>query len=60
MANAMDAQYDKLLLPFVIRTYRDLFLNVGCRLVREETFSGTKHDVRFDVLISLFEKPLEA
>jgi SAM-dependent methyltransferase len=60
MANSMDAQYDKLLLPFVIRTYRDLFLNVGCRLAREELFSGTKHDVRFDVLISLFEKPLEA
>jgi SAM-dependent methyltransferase len=60
MANSMDAQYDKLLLPFIIRTYRDLFLNVGCRLVREEIFSGTKHDVHFDVLISLFEKPLEA
>jgi SAM-dependent methyltransferase len=60
MANSMDAHYDKLLLPFVIRTYRDLVLNVGCRLVREEIFSGTKHDVRFDVLISLFEKPLEA
>ena len=60
MANSMDEHYDKLLLPFVIRTYRDLFLNVGCRLVQEEIFSGTKHEVRFDVLISLFEKPLEA
>ena len=60
MANAMDAQYDKLLLPYIIRTYRDLCLNVGFQLAREETFTGTKHDVRFDVLISLFEKPLQA
>jgi SAM-dependent methyltransferase len=59
MANSMDAQYDKLLLPYIIRTYRDLVLNVGFRLAREEIHSGTKHDVRFDVLISLFEKPLE-
>jgi SAM-dependent methyltransferase len=56
MANAMDEQYDKLLLPWIIRTYRDLFLNVGFSLAREEIFSGTKHDVRYDVLISLFEK----
>jgi SAM-dependent methyltransferase len=60
LANSMDEQYDKLLLPYVIRTYRDLFLNVGFRLAREEIHSGTKHGVRFDVLISLFEKPLEA
>jgi SAM-dependent methyltransferase len=60
MANAMDAQYDKLLLPYIIRTYRDLAVNVGFRSLREEVFTGTKHDVRFDVLISLFEKPQEA
>jgi SAM-dependent methyltransferase len=59
MANSMDAQYDKLLLPYIIRTYRDLFLNVGFELAREETFSGSKHGVRYDVLISLFEKPLQ-
>jgi SAM-dependent methyltransferase len=59
MANSMDAQYDKLLLPYIIRTYRDLFLNVGFGLAREEIYSGTKHGVRFDVLISLFEKPLQ-
>jgi SAM-dependent methyltransferase len=60
MANAMDAQYDKLLLPYIIRTYRDLAVNVGFRPLREEVFTGTKHDVRFDVLISLFEKPQQA
>jgi SAM-dependent methyltransferase len=59
MANSMDAQYDKLLLPYIIRTYRDLFLNVGFRLAREEIFTGTKNEVRFDVLISRFEKPRE-
>lgn len=57
MANAMDRQYDKLLLPHIIRTYRDLFLNVGFRLDREDTFRGTKNSVEFEVLISLFAKP---
>jgi SAM-dependent methyltransferase len=41
MANTMDATHDELLLPYVIRTYRDLFLNVGFRLARGEVFRGT-------------------
>jgi 2-polyprenyl-3-methyl-5-hydroxy-6-metoxy-1,4-benzoquinol methylase len=57
MANSMDETYDKLLLPYILRTYRDLFRNVGFELVREEVFPGTKHGVRFEVLISLFAKP---
>lgn len=56
MANTMDRQYDKLLMPHIIRTYRDLFLNVGFRLDREDTFRGTKNSVEFEVLISLFAK----
>ncbi|MEX2220195.1 MAG: class I SAM-dependent methyltransferase [Candidatus Rokuibacteriota bacterium] len=57
MANTMDKQgYDKLLLPHIIRTYRDLFLNVGFRLDREEIFPGTKNGVEYEVLISLFAR----
>jgi len=58
MANSIDRQgYDKLLLPHIIRTYRDLFLNVGFTLDREETMAGTKNGVEFETLISLFARP---
>ena len=57
MGNTIDRQYDKLLLPYIIRTYRDLFLNVGFALDREETFQGVKNGVEFEVLISLFARP---
>jgi SAM-dependent methyltransferase len=57
LANTMDEQYDKLLLPYIIRTYRDLFLNVGYRLESEEIFRGAKDGVDFEVLISLLVKP---
>jgi hypothetical protein len=55
----MDPVYDKLLLPYIIRTYRDLFLNVGYRLEAEETFRGTKNGVDFEILISLLAKTPE-
>ncbi len=56
LANTMDEVEDKLLLPYLIRTYRDLFLNVGFRLETEEIFRGTKNGVEFEILISLFVK----
>jgi SAM-dependent methyltransferase len=57
MANTMDRQgYDKLSLPHIIRTYRDLFLNVGFALDREATFQGTKNGVEYETLISLFAR----
>ena len=57
MANTMDKQgYDKLLLPHITRTYRDLFLNVGFRLDREETYAGTNKGVEYEALISLFAR----
>ena len=56
LANTMDEVNDKLLLPYIIRTYRDLFLNVGFRLEAEEIFRGTKNSVDFEILISLFAK----
>jgi len=56
LANTMDEVEDKLLLPYGIRTYRDLFLHVGYRLEAEEIFRGTKNGVDFEILISLFVK----
>jgi SAM-dependent methyltransferase len=56
LANTMDEVEDKLLLPYLIHTYRDLFLNVGYRLDAEEIFHGTKNGVDFEILISLLVK----
>ena len=57
MANTMDLQgYDKLLLPHITRSYRDLALNVGFALDREETVRGAKNGVDFETLISLFAR----
>jgi SAM-dependent methyltransferase len=58
MANSMGEVEDKLLLPFIIRTYRDLFVNAGYCIDAEEVFRGTKNGVEFDILMSLFMKPL--
>lgn len=56
MANTMDPHFDKLLLPYITRTYRDLFLNVGFLLETEEVFRGIKNDVPFEILMSLFSR----
>jgi|SRR5215212_1983222 len=56
MANTYGGVEDYLLRPWLIRTYRDLFLNVGYRLEAEEVFRGTKDDTDLEVLISLFAK----
>ena len=47
---------DILCLPWLIRTYQALFLNMGYRLEAEEIFRGTKHDATVNVLISLLAK----
>jgi SAM-dependent methyltransferase len=59
LANSMSEDGDALLLSWYIRTYRDLFLNVGYQLAAEEIFQGTKNGVAFEILISLLAKPLE-
>ena len=61
MANTYGGVEDYLLRPWLIRTYRDLFLNVGYRLEDEEVFCGTKDGADLKVPISLFtEVPKEA
>ena len=56
LANSYGGPQDYLLLPFLIRTYRDLFRNIGYQINSEETFAGVKNGVQIEVLITLFEK----
>jgi SAM-dependent methyltransferase len=56
LANSYGGPQDYLLLPFLIRTYRDLFRNIGYQINSEETFAGIKNGVQIEVLITLFEK----
>jgi 2-polyprenyl-3-methyl-5-hydroxy-6-metoxy-1,4-benzoquinol methylase len=46
-----------LLDPRLVRTYRDLFLEVGYALEREETLRGVKEETELEVLVSLFRRP---
>jgi SAM-dependent methyltransferase len=60
MANTCGGvEEDYLLRPWLIRTYRDLFLNVGYALEAEEAFHGSKDGVPLEVLITLFTKPAD-
>ena len=43
--------------PWLIRTYRDLFANVGFSLEREERYRNVKGGVEFEALLSLFTRP---
>jgi SAM-dependent methyltransferase len=45
-----------LLDPRLVRMYRDLFLEVGYALEREETLCGVKEETELEVLVSLFER----
>jgi hypothetical protein len=56
LANTQVGAGEPLLLPWIIRTYHDLFLNVGYELRNEEIFRAQKSGVDFEVLISLFCK----
>ena len=57
LANTFGDTAGYLLLPPVIHAYRDLCVNVGFPLEREEVFHGTKDDTPLDVLISLLQRP---
>jgi SAM-dependent methyltransferase len=45
-----------LLDPRLVRTYRDLFVEVGYELEREETLRGEKEETPLEVLLSLFRR----
>jgi SAM-dependent methyltransferase len=59
LANSMGEGNDWLLRPWIIRTYRDLFVNVGYTIESEEVFTGTKKGEAFQVLMTLYNKPHE-
>jgi hypothetical protein len=56
LANTQFESGEPLLRPCIIRTYRDLFLNVGYELNAEKRLAGEKHGVALEVLMSLFRK----
>jgi predicted TPR repeat methyltransferase len=56
LANSMDEGEDWLMRPWIIRTYRDLFVNVGFTIEAEEIFKGTKKGVDYEVLMTLYAK----
>jgi SAM-dependent methyltransferase len=56
LANCYGGPQDYLMRPSLIRTYRDLFVNVGYRVNVEEIFQGTKNGADIEVLITLLEK----
>jgi SAM-dependent methyltransferase len=60
MANTCGGVNDYLLLPWIIRTYHDLFVNVGYLVQSEQLFRGEKDGVNIEVLISVFDKPERA
>ena len=47
---------DALLMPTLIRSYRDLFVNVGYAALREETFTGDKDGAQLQVLMTLLRR----
>jgi hypothetical protein len=59
LANSMDENEDWLLRPWIIRTYRDLFVNVGYTIESEKIHTATKREVEFEVLMTLYCKPEE-
>jgi predicted TPR repeat methyltransferase len=56
LANTFGLAGDYLLLPWIIRTYHDLFRNAGYKIERESTFHGVKDETEIDVLITLFRR----
>lgn len=56
MANTENKSGDYLLLPFLVRSYRDLFVNVGFTVEREQEFRDTNKGVEYTVLASVFTR----
>ncbi len=60
LANTLNYPDDPLMSPWLIRTYHDLFRNVGYQVDREEIFYGVKDGVEMQVLASILRKTEEA
>ena len=57
MTNTVGGVKSYLHLPWLIRTYQDLFQNVGYTIEVEETFTGEKNGVALEATICLLKKP---
>lgn len=57
LANTVLSDTKGLESPWLIRTYRDLFANVGYELEREEMFRAEKGGAEMEALLSLFTRP---
>lgn len=57
LANTLGDVGDALVLPWIIRSYHDVFRNAGYETEKEETLRGTKDGVALEVLISVFRRP---
>ena len=58
MANTMYGMEQPLLLPWIIRTYHDLFRNVGYQVETEEVMRGVKDGVEMEILMSRLVRPV--
>jgi SAM-dependent methyltransferase len=56
MANTYGEMSDYLIRPWIIRTYRDLFVNVGYIVKTEDTFCGKKDNLMVETLMTVFVK----
>jgi SAM-dependent methyltransferase len=56
MANTCGGVDDYLLQPWVIRSYHDLFRNVGFRIEAEQIFRGNKNGADIEVQVTLFAR----
>jgi hypothetical protein len=56
LANTLGEIGDTLVLPWIIRSYHDLFVNAGYENEREEIFRGTKDGVPIEILVSLLRR----
>jgi predicted TPR repeat methyltransferase len=58
MVNTLGESVGYLLRPWLICTYRDLFLNVGFQGDHEEVFRGAKDGVQLEALITVLQRPV--
>jgi predicted TPR repeat methyltransferase len=59
LSNTFGDMKDKLVRPWIIRSYRDLFVNAGYRIEREEEFRGAKGGVELQALITGLRRSAE-
>lgn len=57
MVNTCGGARDYLQRTDIIRSYRDLFVNVGYRIEQELVFRGVKNNIELEALMTLFTTP---